>query len=329
MTRIEHKEAQYRHEIKNLSLQVSKLQDQIKAKLYEKRGAGGNKENDGAAANNVGLSATGKIVASNEVVFTKMSSENDMHLMISKSQEDAYRRINSENHDLKDCLKMLQRELFDIVKLKSDVYMRRFKAEHYKADDPLNAPTSEELLQHEIEKIREGLINMPFEESGREVVNRFKENFEKLRKFMINIDKGLGDLAIFNPKGDETEGQSGTSVAQLQELLRNYGGIVESQQHLLQTSISKMQAVPPPDEIAATFSRFQVLRDEEVEDMRRFLNEHKEVMARQQEDFEQERRQFEQMNVRMEQDKVKITQEREKVEQELRSIRALNEDLYA
>ena len=46
---------------------------------------------------------------------------------------------------------------------------------------------------------------------------------------MSNVDKGLGDLAIFNPRGDETEGQGGTSVAQLQELLRNYGGIVESQ----------------------------------------------------------------------------------------------------
>ena len=43
---------------------------------------------------------------------------------------------------------------------------------------------------------------MPFEESGREIVNRFKENFEKLRKFMTNVDKGLADLAIFNPKGD-------------------------------------------------------------------------------------------------------------------------------
>jgi hypothetical protein len=36
-----------------------------------------------------------------------------------------------------------------------------------------------------------------------------------------------------------------------------------------------------------------VLRDEEVDEMRRFLNEHKEVMSRQSEDFEQERRQFE------------------------------------
>ena len=119
-----------------------------------------------------------------------------------------------------------------------------------------------------------------------------------------------------------------TSVSQLKELLRNYEGIVESQQHLLQSSINKMAAVPPPDEIASTFDRFQVLRDEEVEEMRRFLNEHKEVMSRQQEDFEAERRQFEQMNQRMEQDKVRIQQEREKVEAEIRSIRALNEDLY-
>lgn len=79
----------------------------------------------------------------------------------------------AENHELKDCLKSLQRELFDIVKLKSDIYMRRFKAENFKADDPLNQPSSEELLRHEIEKIREGLFNMPFEESGRSIVAQF------------------------------------------------------------------------------------------------------------------------------------------------------------
>ena len=84
------------------------------------------------------MQQSAKILASNEVPFSKMSGESDMHLMISKSQEEAYRRITSENHELKDCLKMLQRELFDIVKLKSDIYMRRFKAENFKADDPLN-----------------------------------------------------------------------------------------------------------------------------------------------------------------------------------------------
>ena len=99
---------------------------------------------------------------------------------------------------------------------------------------------------------------------------------------MKNIDKNMADLQIFNPKAEEDNPTKGmTSVSQLKELLRNYEGIVESQQHLLQASINKMAAVPPPDEIASTFDRFQVLRDEEVEEMRRFLNEHKEVMSRQ------------------------------------------------
>ena len=135
---------------------------------------------------------------------------------------------------------------------------------------------------------------MPFDESSKSIVSQFEQNFEKLRKFMASVDKGIGELAVFNPKNDEDEAGKGmTSVAQLKELLRNYEGIVESQQHLLQASINKMAAVPPPDEIASTFDRFQVLRDDEVEEMRRFLNEHKEVMTRQHDDFEQERRQFE------------------------------------
>ena len=82
----------------------------------------------GQTASN-GFESQGKILPSNEVVFSKMSAESDMHLMISKSQEEAYKRISQENNDLKDCLKNLQREMFDIVKLKSDIYMKRFKAE--------------------------------------------------------------------------------------------------------------------------------------------------------------------------------------------------------
>lgn len=101
--------------------------------------------------------------------------------MISKSQEEAYRRVSTENHELKECLKSLQRELFDIVKLKSDIYAKRFKAENYKVDDPLNAAQSEEILKHEIDKIRESLFNLPFEETGRELVHKFQMNFQKLR----------------------------------------------------------------------------------------------------------------------------------------------------
>ena len=49
--------------------------------------------------------------------------------------------------------------MFDIVKLKSDVYMKRFKAENI-----TDGVCSEEILQHGIEKIREDLFNLDFEE---------------------------------------------------------------------------------------------------------------------------------------------------------------------
>jgi len=45
ITKIEHKETQYKHEIKNRDLQMSQLREQLKQKLESKKGAG--KENEG------------------------------------------------------------------------------------------------------------------------------------------------------------------------------------------------------------------------------------------------------------------------------------------
>ena len=109
------------------------------------------------------MQAAAKILPSNEVKFARMSGEADLNLMISKSREEVTARLTQENHDLKDCLKMLQREMFDIVKLKSDIYLKRFKAENYNAGDS-SALNSEEVLKHEIERIRESLFNLPFDE---------------------------------------------------------------------------------------------------------------------------------------------------------------------
>ena len=149
--------------------------------------------------------------------------------------------------------------MFDIVKLKSDIYLKRMKAENFNANDA-NAYTSEEILKHEIEKIREGLFSLPFEETSREIIDKFRLNFSKLKQFMEGIDRGMNELSVFNQKSvsepvlDEEKGM--TSVVQMKELLRNYEGIVESQHQLLQTSITKMGAIPPPDEITANFEKF-------------------------------------------------------------------------
>ena len=150
---------------------------------------------------------------------------------------------------------------------------------------------------------------------------------------MEDVDKGMSELKVFNTKasGIETtieDDKCPTSVLQLKELLRNYEGIVESQHQLLQTSITKMGAIPPPDEIQANFSRFQILKDEELQEMRDFLNDHKSIMQTQYKDFEVEKQQFNEMNSRMDVEKNKVIQEREKIENEIRSIKALNEEMY-
>jgi hypothetical protein len=88
-----------------------------------------------------------------------------------------------------------------------------------------------------------------------------------------------------------------------------------------------MAKIPPPDEIASTFSRFSVLKDSELEDMRSFLTEHKMIMNQQYKDFEHEKKSFDEMNSRMEAEKLKISEERERVEAEVRKIRELNQQL--
>ena len=53
---------------------------------------------------------------------------------------------------------------------------------------------------------------------------------------MTDIDKGMGELAIFNQKSTDPvleEEKGMTSVTQMKELLRNFEGIVEGQHQLL------------------------------------------------------------------------------------------------
>lgn len=60
--------------------------------------------------------------------------------------------------------------------------------------------------------------------------------------------------------------------------MRNYEALVEGQNHLLTQSVSKMAKIPAPDEISATFNRFQVLKDSEIDDFRRFLDDNKSIL---------------------------------------------------
>lgn len=51
-------------------------------------------------------------------------------------------------------------------------------------------------------------------------------------------------------------------------------------------------------------------------------------MQQQHNDFEIEKKQFQEMNLRMDEEKLKVKNERIKIENEIKSIMALNDDLY-
>ena len=88
--------------------------------------------------------------------------------------------MRDENQDLRECLKLLQREIFDIVNLKQDIYTKRFKAEFGGQSKDVASGSQAEIqenIAHQIETIREDLFNLPFEDSGKELIHRFKVNF--------------------------------------------------------------------------------------------------------------------------------------------------------
>jgi len=84
---------------------------------------------------------------------------------------------------------------------------------------------------------------------------------------MEAVDNEIGSMTMFNKKEDRYAGDADgfndngkfsdiTSVQQLKHLMKNYDALVEGQHHLLTQSIHKMQKIPPPEEITATFNRF-------------------------------------------------------------------------
>ena len=56
-------------------------------------------------------------------------SSMDFHLMVSRNQDEIVKRVCDENQELKECLKNLQKEMFEIVDLKTAIYKNRFEAE--------------------------------------------------------------------------------------------------------------------------------------------------------------------------------------------------------
>ena len=183
---------QCKHEIRSKEIEITKLRETLQKKAFGEKNTKGGPD----------CEFQGPVKANPQYKFSKVSGDSDFHLMISTENERRIKDMTRENEELRDCLVMLQRELMEIVTVKNDIFTKRFKAEYgAKTEIP---PETEEAIQHQIETIKEELFNSSFDESGRELIQKFRTNFRRLKDFMIAVDKEIAQMAVF--KQNEVDG---------------------------------------------------------------------------------------------------------------------------
>ena len=85
LARLQSKETQYRHDARNKELQIAKMQETIKQKVF-----GGDK--------NMGrCEFAGGLQPNNDFKFNKISPDSEFQLMISRDQEEIYKKLSEEN----------------------------------------------------------------------------------------------------------------------------------------------------------------------------------------------------------------------------------------
>ncbi len=80
------------------------------------------------------------------------------------------------------------------------MFSKRFKAEF--GANKEQPPETQEALAHQIEAIRDELFNVNFEENGKELIQKFRLNFQRLKEFLHSIAKEVASLAVFNQRDD-------------------------------------------------------------------------------------------------------------------------------
>jgi len=225
---------------------------------------------------------TKPIYMNGPLVYVNKSGENEFTYLVTKANQEVQNSLKTENEDLRECIKMLQDELLEIVKVKIEHCKTRHNTE-YKRN------LEQDFNDHEIEPMNKDLINMPFEESGNRILTHFQENIRKLSDFLSRVDKNISpnfneeEQDELDPEGEFSNIRS---VSHLKHLLKNYKSLVEAQEAVIDGDVVMRSKVPPPDEIITPNSRFRIISEREIDNMKNRLERQKNILEREQNDIE-------------------------------------------
>ena len=105
LVRIQNKETQYKHELRNKDVQITKLSDTLK----DRQAAQATK------AKGQSIECYAPAETNPQFKFSKLNGDSDFNLMVSQEQEKMLVQIQTENSQMREALRMLQRELLDVV----------------------------------------------------------------------------------------------------------------------------------------------------------------------------------------------------------------------
>ena len=174
--------------------------------------------------------------------FSKTSHHTDFQEMITQDQDARFNQMSEENAALRECLKMLEREVMDIIQMRKDVFSKRSRAEYGASNEV--PPEMDIAKEHQIETICEGFFNVSFEEKSSELIAKFKMDLQRLKECMQDVDKEIAQRVMINPNEDvgrvagefiaaevpdpEDKFARITSVQELRHLLKNYDALAEA-----------------------------------------------------------------------------------------------------
>ena len=229
------------------------------------------------------IEMTKPIYMSGPLVYVNKSGENEFTYLVTKANQEIQNNLKSENQDLRECIKMLQKELLEIIQLKSNTFSRRYNNE-------FKQELNEDFAKHNIVPVKEDLINMPFDNCGKDIISQFQANIRKLRDFLLRVDKDMEE--IFNEESNNDEFDDGNqfsnirSINHLRHLLKNYKALAEAQEAVIQGDLVTRSKIPPPQEIITPHSRFRIISDREIENMKKRLEKQRILVEKHQNEIE-------------------------------------------
>lgn len=178
IVKLQNKEVQYQHELKNKDNTFKKLQDQLK-RYTEKNITYKN-----------GIEITNTLEVKGPVLFSG-NSDSDFTKLISNANEDVRNRLLAENEMLRESLAAIQRELGDILEQKKEIFFRRRKIE-------LGEENREEydFSQHNLLNLKKDLFEMPIQTVGKETLECLQENLKRFREYMTKLDVAHRDIDL-------------------------------------------------------------------------------------------------------------------------------------